>query len=110
MNFLWRFTVLDFKKNFFDKKEAREHNDYVNVLSTSLKSQVDAEKDDEDVFYFSTDDLKFATFLESDYIHDHFSEMEPLWAINQHLLKVEMKFSLFCQIFDLFYYLFFFFF
>jgi hypothetical protein len=47
-------------------------------LSTSLKSQVDAEKDDEDVFYFSTDDLKFATFLESDYIHDHFSDMEPV--------------------------------
>ena len=60
--FLWRFTVLDFKKNFFDKKEAREYNEYVNTLTTSLKSQVDAEKDDEDVFFFSPDDLKLLLF------------------------------------------------
>ena len=59
--FLWRFTVLDFKKQFFEAKEAREHRDYVNVLTSSVKEKVDAGKDDDDVFFFSLDDLKFVT-------------------------------------------------
>jgi len=60
--FLWRFTVLDFKKQFLEKKEAREYNEYAHVLNASLKAQVDAEKEDMDLLQYSSDDLNLLRF------------------------------------------------
>jgi hypothetical protein len=85
MNFYWRFIILDYKKEMLNRTEEKEFGDYRTYFEnenaedvSSLRARAAEERESKNVLYFSDDDIRFSTYIDTDYLKDEFSDMDPL--------------------------------
>jgi hypothetical protein len=82
MNFLWRFVILDYKKDMLDIEEAKEFSEIKafyeedKMTFEDLKAAAAQAKEDKQVLVFSADDLRFVSFLENDFSKDEFTDID----------------------------------
>ncbi len=80
MNYLWRFNVLHFKRQFIEQDEQAEYHSYDASINAYREKQfVSAERDDKETILFGQDDLKFSTFVDLDYMEDPYSDKDKPW-------------------------------
>lgn len=68
-----------------DRAEEKEFSDYKTYFEnevdediSTLRAKAAEERETKNVLYFSDDDIRFSLYLDTDYLKDEHSDMDPL--------------------------------